>query len=99
MFRHSPQKPSTPRFAKAKYWIKHHKKVSIIIGVILLLLVIGGAATAVYYMNQTPKVVSTPKPVTPEPIPEPPKYYSPLSGNQLDSEAATRQATTGIMMC
>ena len=99
MFRHSPNKPKSPFLPKVKYWLKHHKKLSIILGILLVLVAAGGTATAVYFLNQDPEVVATTKPeVKPEPTPEPPKYYSPLSGNQVETEAATHAAVTGIMM-
>jgi len=99
MSRHLPKNPKTPFLPKVKYWFAHHKKLSIILGILLLLIVAGGTAAAVYFLNQEPEVVTTTKPETkPEPAPEAPKYYSPLSGNLVTDEAATHQATTGIMM-
>jgi len=98
MFRHSPNKPINPLSTKVVYWVKHHKKLSIVLGVVLVLLIAGGVATALYFSNQTPEVTTAKPAPKPEAIPEPVKYYSPLSGNQLETEAATKQAVTGIMM-
>jgi len=98
MFRHSSNKPANSFSTKVKYWFKHHKKLSIILGIILLLIAAGGTATALYFMNQSDEVVATKPTPKPTPPPEAPKYYSPLSGNLVETEAATHQAVTGIMM-
>jgi hypothetical protein len=98
MLRRSHKKPLEPFLPKVKYWLKHHKKLSIILGIMLVLIIASGTATALYFMNQTPAVVATKPTPKPEPTPEPIKYYSPLSGNQLETETATHQAVTGIMM-
>ena len=78
-------------------WFKRHKKLSIILAITLVLLIGAGTAAAFYFLKpkaETAKVVVTKK----EPAPEPPKYYSPLTGSQVDNEAATKQAVTGIMI-
>lgn len=99
MFRRSPHKVGSPLLPKLKYWFQHHKKLSIVLGIILVLAVAGGTVAALYFMNQKPAAVSTSKPETkPTPAPEAAKYYSPLTGTQLDTEAATHQAVTGIMI-
>ena len=99
MFRRSPDKPANPLSTKAIYWLKHHKKLSITLGIIFVLVIAGGAAAAFYFTHQTPEVVSVNKPTPkPAPTPEPVKYYSPLTGNLVETEAATHQAVTGIMM-
>jgi hypothetical protein len=94
----APQSPK-PSFGA---WIKTHKVLftCLVIGSVLLLA--GGTAAALYYVNKKP----APPPVTSGPIvepkgnpqPEPVKYYSPLTGVQVDTEAATKQAVTGIMI-
>lgn len=99
MLRRSPKKPANPLIPRLMNWLKRHKKLSIIMGIILILLAIGGTVMALYFMNQTPEVVATTKPEPkPEPTPEPVKYYSPLTGNQLETELATHQAVTAIMI-
>jgi hypothetical protein len=79
-------------------WVKGHKKLAIVLGVIATLL-IGTGVTAAVLMSQPSeepaKVVQKPKPA---PKPEPVKYYSPLTGAQVDTEAITKQAVTGIMI-
>lgn len=84
---------------KLKAWVSAHKKLAIVLAIILVLLLAGGGAAAYYFFIGKPvaveKVADAPKP---KPAPEPEKFYSPLTGNQLENEAATKQAVTGIMI-
>lgn len=99
MFRRSPKKTPSQPLTKAKNWFKHHKKLSIILGAIFVLIIIGGSVAAYYFTHQAPEVAVITKPAPkPQPTPELPKYYSPLSGNLVETEAATHQAVTAIMM-
>ncbi len=78
-------------------WLKQHKKLSIILAILLVLLIAGGTVTALYFLNQkedTPVATVKKK----EPAPGPVKYYSPLTGAEVESEAVTKQAVTGIMI-
>lgn len=82
---------------KRPNWFRRHKKLTIILSVILAILIGGGIAAAIYFFNQKPAPVQ--ETVTQEtPAPEPPKYYSPLTGNLVKTEAITKQAVTGIMI-
>jgi len=94
MFKRKPKDPTTPQTPN---WFKRHKKLSIILGIVLVLLIAGGTATALYFINQKPEKVTVVQP-KPEPAPEPVKYYSPLTGNLIESEAIAKQAVTGIMI-
>lgn len=79
-------------------WFKQHKKLTIILGIVLVLLIAGGTATALYFLHKkdaTPAQASKPAPKL---APEPPKYYSPLTGSLVETEAITKQAATGIMI-
>lgn len=78
-------------------WIKTHKKLSVILAILLVLAVAGGTATALYFFNQKPDE-PTRQVVKKPPVPEPPKFYSPLTGAQVENEASTTLATTGIMI-
>lgn len=83
--------------ALKRNWFKRHKKLSIILAIILVFIFGAGTAAAFYFLKpkvETAKVAVTKK----EPAPEPPKYYSPLTGSQVDNEAVTKQAVTGIMI-
>lgn len=80
-------------------WFKRRKKLVIIGGIILSVLLIGGGITVAILLNQPKEEPKSDTAVTkPELKPEPPKYYSPLTGSLVDSEAATKQAVTGIMI-
>jgi hypothetical protein len=78
-------------------WLKRHKKLVIILSIILAVLIGGGIAAAVYFLNQKP-APTTQTVADPEPTPEAPKFYSPLTGSEVESEAITKQAVTGIMI-
>lgn len=84
---------------KFTHWIKTHKKLAIFFAILLVVIVGAGTATALYFINakQPAPQVSTPV-EQPKPAPEPPKYYSPLTGELVKEEAATKQAVTGIMI-
>ncbi|HEX6416649.1 MAG TPA: DUF3048 domain-containing protein [Candidatus Saccharimonadales bacterium] len=86
-----------PRFfARIRNWIVTHKKASIAIGVVLLLLIAGGITYAI--LSQKPPE-SKPVAIIPsQPKPKPIIYYSPLTGDKVADEAATKQAVTAIMI-
>jgi hypothetical protein len=98
MLRRSPNKRTNPTVQKIAQWVRQHKKLSIILGIVFILLVVGGSVAAIYFSQQKPSEQPTVVKTTTEPKPEPVKYYSNLSGAQVETEAATRQAVTGIMM-
>jgi hypothetical protein len=89
--------------ARLSQWLsKHRKAVWIISGVF----VICTSGIITYIVLSQKPVKATPKPIVkivakpkskPKPIPVV-KYYSPLTGNLVKDEAATKQAVTGIMI-
>jgi len=79
-------------------WFKRHKKLAIILSIVGVVLIGGGIATALYFINNKPAPEPTKVVEKPAPAPEPIKYYSPLTGNLVENEAATKQAVTGIMI-
>lgn len=89
----TPKKPKKDHFR----WFKKHKKLSILFAVLAVLLIAGGTVAALMYFNQEKpqEQVSTKKE---EPAPEPPKFYSPLTGNLVADEAATKQTVTAMMI-
>ena len=88
------QQPGIPL---KKNWFKRHKKLAIILIVVGVLLIGGG--TSAYFLLQPKKEAPVAQAPKPEPTaPEPVKYYSPLTGNEVTSEATTKQAVTGIMI-
>jgi hypothetical protein len=85
-------------FSKLVKWVKANKKLSIIIGSSLLVVIASGVTLAVL-MSQPKEPEPEPKPiVVAEPEPEPVVYYSPLTGNEVKDEAATKQPVTAIMI-
>ncbi|HZJ34963.1 MAG TPA: DUF3048 domain-containing protein [Candidatus Angelobacter sp.] len=91
----STEKPRL--WTRLHHWIsEHHKIVWIISGVIAICA--GGAATY-FILTQKSAPVDTAPVVEVKEAPKPkPKYYSPLTGNLVETEAATKQAVTGIMI-
>lgn len=101
------RKPTVPSFVdnnqqqghRFTRWFHHHKKMAITLISIGVLLLAGGIACAVYFLNRpepTPPVVTQSVPA--KPAPEPIHYYSPLTGNELQNEAATTAPVTAIMI-
>lgn len=100
MFNRGPKAKVSPSdVTKKPTWFKRHKKLSLVLIAAGSLLVIGGIVTAVILTTKnTEPEISVQKPA-PKPAPKPePKYYSPLTGAQVASEADTKLATTGIMI-
>lgn len=80
-------------------WIKANKKLAIIVGSALLVLVAGAVTAAILLSQPKPEPEPDTKPVVvAEPEPEPVIYYSPLTGNEVKDEAATKQAVTAVMI-
>ena len=78
-------------------WILNHRKVSLIIGCVLIICV-GGVITFFVLSNKPQKstTVATVKAVE-KPV-EAIKYYSPLTGNLVADETATKAPVTGVMI-
>ncbi len=82
--------------AHLKQWIGAHRKLSLIIAGFILVLAAGITTYAILSHKPT---ATTPAPVAkPQPKPEAPKYYSPLTGLLVGDEAATKQPVTAIMI-
>lgn len=82
--------------SQKKSWLKRHKKLALIL-IIAGILIIGGGVGAFFLLQPKESAkVTTPSKQTPPP--EAPKYYSPLTGNLVDNEAATKQPVTAIMI-
>lgn len=78
-------------------WFQKHKKLTIVLSIVAVLLIAGGTATALYFLNQ-PKEEPIVQTREPEPEPEPVMYYSPLTGSEVENQAATTQAVTAIIL-
>lgn len=98
MFRRASKKQLYPQGPKAPKWFTRHKKLSILFIIIGALLLIGGAVGAIFLLNQKPLEPTPEKHLEEVKPPEPPKYYSPLTGNLVESESATTQPVTAIMI-
>lgn len=85
------------QIAKIKLWIKTHRKQSIAIAATALLLLVSGVAGAIYTLNRQEEPQTTAAPAK-KPAPPKPKYYSPLTGTELENEDQTLQAVTAIMI-
>jgi len=98
MFSRKPKKQYIQIGPKQPNWFRRHKKLTIVFIIIGVLLIAGGTATALYFINKKPDVTAPTK-VT-KPVVKPPaiKYYSPLTGNEVASEAATTMAVTAVMI-
>ncbi len=81
----------------ARQWIRTHHTLSYGIGGVLLITASAATAFFVLYhqpVKKEPVVLVVKKEVKPEPV----KYYSPLTGNLVADEAATKQAVTAVMI-
>ncbi len=78
-------------------WFKQHKKLTIILAVVGVLLVAGGTTAALYFALRNPSEPEPVAKVAPKPEPKP-VYYSTLTGAEVETEAITTQAVTGIMI-
>jgi hypothetical protein len=96
------RKKSSVTFAmdgqKKANWFKRHKKLSIILLIVAVLLIAGGGVSAYFLFNQKPTEAVKVVDKKPEPAPEPVKYYSPLTGVQVEDQAAISKPVTGIMI-
>jgi len=82
--------------AKFRFWYHQHPKLFWIICSITILVVAAGLTT--FYVLQKPvKTTVVVKKVEKPKIPAV-KYYSPLTGELVASDAATKQAVTGVMI-
>jgi hypothetical protein len=84
-------------WSRALTWLKQHPWAIYIIAGVGLILIASLVALAVLY--QKPVETVQKKVVATKPKPKPAViYYSPLTGMKVDSEAATHQAVTAIMI-
>lgn len=87
----------TSPFARLRLWAREHKKATYaIIGGIVILT---ASAIAFVVLSQKP-AEPTPEPTAtkPAPKPAPTKYYSPLTGEEVENEAALTAPVTAIMI-
>jgi hypothetical protein len=90
----------SPKQKTSRFRMRFGKKRKLLIFTVVLLIVAASGATYYVLANQSkaePVANTAPAP-EPEPEPEPIKYYSPLTGKLVDSEAATKTPVTGVMI-
>ena len=78
-------------------WFKQHKKLTVLFIILGVIIIAAGTATGLYFLNKKdpePAKTVTKKEEKKEAV----HYYSPLTGNEVADEAATKQAVTGIMI-
>ncbi len=86
-------------WSNCRTWIhNHHKIVWIVSGITIIIIATGITTFIVMSKPVTPVVVKKIEKPKPKPVPVVVKYYSPLTGNLVTNEVATKQAVTGIMI-
>jgi hypothetical protein len=83
-------------------WLSKHRKV-VLISTGILVVLIGASVTLLilshkFTPNEKPKTAAVKPIIKPAPQPVAVKYYSPLTGEQVADEAATKEAVTGVMI-
>ena len=86
----------THPWARFCSWVSNHRKSLIIISSVIVLLVTGILVYLFVFNKSTNPTPATPEAKVKEV--EQPKYYSPLTGVLVASDAITKQAVTGIMV-
>jgi hypothetical protein len=83
-------------WTRLRQWIKTHRtRTYIFVGVFLILV---AAGVAYFVLSQkSPEIQAVHIAPKPKPVP-PPVFYSPLTGDVVKDEAATKQAVTAIMI-
>ena len=79
-----------------KQWVSTHRTLSLVIAGLILILAAGITTYAI--LNQKPTTVTEVPAAKPQPKPEAPKYYSPLTGLLVKNEAATKQTVSAIII-
>lgn len=77
-------------------WLHRHQTAAYCIAAAAVLLVTAGVSAVLFYKKPTEVAQTTPLPT--KQVVTPVKYYSPLTGLEVPSEAATKQAATAIMI-
>lgn len=94
----SPYEPTPEKagkFAAAKAWVRKNPKMAAVyaVGILALLTLIAAALVATFAPQKLPESLKVTSYKKPDPV-----YYSPLTGNKVADEAATKQPVTAIMI-
>lgn len=88
--------PKSKFWARFKQWAKAHRtRTYLIIGAVLIALTAGAAALLLSQKAPDTPIAHTKSKPKPKPTPV---YYSPLTGEKVADEAATKMAVTAIMI-
>lgn len=91
-------KTKIPQFiTKLHSWINRHRTWSYVIAGVSLILIASLVTLAILYQKPVPVAAPVVKKQAQKVIP-PVVYYSPLTGEKVDNEAATKQPVTAIMI-
>lgn len=91
------EKQKKPKFiTKIRNWVRLHRTWTIVICGVFVILLASGIAFAVLY-NQPTQVIAPVVKKAQKVVP-PPIYYSPLTGDKVADEAATKMPVTAIMI-
>ena len=89
------QAPKPKLLARLKNWVRTHRTRTYLIVGVVLVGIAGG--TAYLLLAQKPPAVKVSS-IKPKPKMKPPVFYSPLTGEKVSSEAATKMPVTAIMI-
>lgn len=84
-------------WARLRHWFGTHRGIWITALSVILVVVVAASVFLLFYKAPV-QVRDQQVQAAAEPVPEPPKYYSPLTGNLVPNEAAITAAVTGIML-
>lgn len=93
----NPEIPKTPLHTRLRHWIKAHPRKSYAIAGAALILIASIIAFVIINQKPAPVVKKATVTKTTKPAVEK-KFYSLLTGAQVDNEAATKQPVTAIMI-
>lgn len=85
----------TNNWTRLHQWVRGHKRLVILLSLLTVILIAGGVFLLLNNKTDTPAARAMAK-VDIITLPE--KFYSPLTGEEVKDEAATKQAVTAIMI-
>lgn len=90
------EKTKTSPWSRIRDWIKKHRLFVIILGAVVV--VIAGCTGAFFTFYKTPALAPQQAAAKLDIVKLPEKFYSPLTGEEVKDQAATKQAVTAIMI-
>src|SRR5687767_14947488 len=90
------EKTKTSPWSRVREWVKKHRLFVIILGAFIT---VSAGCVAAYFLLYKPQAPAAQKAAAKlDIVMLPKKYYSPLTGEEVKDEAATKQAVTAIMI-